>query len=273
MPRNTQTLHTQARLFDVLNAFGAELLVQYTRAKHKHTFRCACGSEAFLMPETILAGKTTPECTNCRLKRRARNVVENQSPHNLSTFQERAIRDGAILHTLEYLGNKQLMEYTCACGIRDSVRARQILYQGSTFRCKACVYASTSGENSPHWDPNRDPENRLLLRQLPEARAWSRKIIAVQQGRCAISGQRSSSLTVHHLWNWAQFPQYRFDVKNGIAIERSLHDRFHNIYGRGYNSPAQFVEYLSTLRSEGLYNPEHHYVPLTCYDTLSHREV
>ncbi len=40
----------------------------------------------------------------------------------------------------------------------------------------------------------------------------------------------------------------RYDLKNGITLCSIHHDLFHDIYGRGNNSKAQFREFLIILR-------------------------
>jgi hypothetical protein len=55
---------------------------------------------------------------------------------------------------------------------------------------------------------------------------------------------KNENFTCHHLYSWDNWPDKRYDVHNGVAITQEIHAEFHNLYGRGNNSPAQFERFL-----------------------------
>lgn len=60
---------------------------------------------------------------------------------------------------------------------------------------------------------------------------------------CQICKAYGIELNSHHLngWNWCI--EERYDVDNGITLCKKCHERFHEIYGRGYNTYLQFIEF------------------------------
>lgn len=56
---------------------------------------------------------------------------------------------------------------------------------------------------------------------------------------------RSFELNAHHIYNWKDNPQLRYDVNNGITLCDSCHTQFHIIYGKSHNTPKQLREFLN----------------------------
>ncbi len=62
--------------------------------------------------------------------------------------------------------------------------------------------------------------------------------------RCFLTEVANVNLTCHHLYSWNICPEGRYEINNGVAMTKEIHDEFHNLYGRGNNSPAQFERFL-----------------------------
>lgn len=71
--------------------------------------------------------------------------------------------------------------------------------------------------------------------------AWIQGVKRQSNYRCFIT-KRVAGLECHHLIGW-QEKETRYEIANGVAIHRSIHRDFHNRFGRGGNTPAQFEEY------------------------------
>ncbi|MFW6002734.1 MAG: hypothetical protein ACOCQD_05275, partial [archaeon] len=59
------------------------------------------------------------------------------------------------------------------------------------------------------------------------------------------------SIVAHHFYSYADYPELRLDIDNGITIKEGLHIIFHKIYGYGSNNKKQFEEF-----KERYYNGE-----------------
>lgn len=56
-------------------------------------------------------------------------------------------------------------------------------------------------------------------------------------------------MNAHHLngWNWCE--EGRYDVDNGVTLCESCHLDFHNKYGYGNNTEAQFEQYYKEVEA------------------------
>lgn len=72
---------------------------------------------------------------------------------------------------------------------------------------------------------------------------WASEVKRRDHYTCVICGRKGVALNSHHLNAWAQFPDERYDVDNGVSLCTFHHEDFHNKYGKGKNTKEQFEEY------------------------------
>ena len=72
--------------------------------------------------------------------------------------------------------------------------------------------------------------------------AWKNAVRKRFQGRCFFTGTRAN-LVAHHLNAFAAYPEQGYDPKNGVLIARHIHQDFHNRYGYGRNTEAQWIAF------------------------------
>ena len=104
------------------------------------------------------------------------------------------------------------------------------------------------GENSPVWKGGADVSGR------PRATYgyvdWRKTVFGRDSHTCQCCGVKNGNgksvvLNAHHIKNWADNPDDRFDLNNGITLCEKCHSEFHRKYGKKNNTDAQLFEFLS----------------------------
>lgn len=147
--------------------------------------------------------------------------------------------------------------FKCENGRHDDYKRTLINAITYNFRCPNCskedrVYLS--GEEHPLWKGDAVNENRRI-RKSKKYVEWRTNIFEKDYYVCQCCGKRSSRLNVHHIKSFANYPNLRFDIKNGITLCTSCHDAtikgsLHNTLGIHDITPEQLEEYINIRRKE-----------------------
>ena len=73
---------------------------------------------------------------------------------------------------------------------------------------------------------------------------WRKAIFVRNDYTCRKCKKRGGKLHCHHIQNFAQYSELRFDINNGITFCRDCHNCFHKIYGKKNNTKEQLEEFL-----------------------------
>lgn len=103
------------------------------------------------------------------------------------------------------------------------------------------------GNKNPNWKDGITPEN-LKIRHSLETRLWHKACFERDNFTCQKYGTSGGKLQVHHINNFADFPELRFSIDNGITLSERAHREFHHIYGRKNNTQEQLDEFLNNDR-------------------------
>jgi hypothetical protein len=49
---------------------------------------------------------------------------------------------------------------------------------------------------------------------------------------------------MHHINNFADYPELRFALNNVITLSKKAHEEFHKMYGKQNNTKEQLLEFL-----------------------------
>ena len=119
--------------------------------------------------------------------------------------------------------------------------------------------ATIQGINVEDWNGFVTTEKRMI-RKKTEYSDWRNAVFARDNYTCQCCGDRSGNghsvvLHAHHKENFADNPDLRFDVDNGITLCDKCHSpkykgSFHNIYGTMHNNGLQLEEYLLMKKKE-----------------------
>ena len=64
-------------------------------------------------------------------------------------------------------------------------------------------------------------------RNSPRYRAWRTSVFDRDKYTCAVCGRRGVKLNAHHIESWADFPDRRYDIDNGITLCQDCHKQLH----------------------------------------------
>ena len=99
------------------------------------------------------------------------------------------------------------------------------------------------GEKSSQWKGGITPGNKKIRNSI-EFRLWREAVFARDNWTCQKYHIRGYKLHSHHIRNFAQYPELRFAIDNGITLSEKAHNEFHKIYGKKNNTREQLDEFL-----------------------------
>ena len=109
--------------------------------------------------------------------------------------------------------------------------------------------AGRYGAKNNYWKGGITPIN-AKIRTSAEYLFWRKSCMVRDDFTDQKTGISGGYLEVHHINNFADFPELRFDINNGITLSRTSHREFHRIYGRRNNTKEQLLKFLNT-KSDG----------------------
>jgi len=95
------------------------------------------------------------------------------------------------------------------------------------------------------WKGGITPEN-IKIRHSLEMKLWRKSVFERDNFTCQKYNTKvSGSLRAHHINNFADFPELRTSIENGITLSEKAHIEFHKKYGFKNNSREQLQEFLN----------------------------
>jgi hypothetical protein len=79
--------------------------------------------------------------------------------------------------------------------------------------------------------------------------AWIQGVLHKCNYQCIVTGE-TSELACHHLEAWSVSEAGRYDINNGVALKKEIHNGFHTIYG-SKTTTAMFEKYLQEKHNWG----------------------
>lgn len=84
----------------------------------------------------------------------------------------------------------------------------------------------------------------LDIRNSKEYKDWRNSVFAGNDYTCQRCQQWGGRLQAHHIYNFADNPEQRLDVDNGITLCKKCHKEFHKIYKKRNTNLKQLEEFL-----------------------------
>lgn len=89
------------------------------------------------------------------------------------------------------------------------------------------------------------------LREHREAKKWRQEVAEKFNNTCVVSGAKND-IEYHHLDNFIKYPDKRYDVHNGVTLNKDIHKLFHCIYGSRDNTKEHFEDFVSSIENKTL---------------------
>lgn len=71
-------------------------------------------------------------------------------------------------------------------------------------------------------------QEKLAGRNSMAYKIWKSTVFARDNYTCTMCGDSESQLNAHHIKPWAKYPDFRFDVDNGITLCEKCHKKVHS---------------------------------------------
>lgn len=191
---------------------------------------CSCGYKTTTRFTNFSRGH---KCKNCRSK-----AVSSSRRFTLEQVREIFEKGGCKLVSKEYLGSSEPLDYICECGRKSTILLGN--FQKGT-RCRHCGYDKLRGDKHYNWNPSKDKDSR----NTPEYRKWRKEVLERDEYICQKCGETYWSMTAHHVFNYKDNEESRYDVDNGTTLCRPCHTDFHNQYGYEGNNGDQFICFMT----------------------------
>lgn len=207
---------------------GFKLLdTEYVNSEHPMRYICTCGIESKMSFKNAKKGKSCAACG--RLKQsKAKQIYTDEYVRDFFNAAGCTLLD-------EYRANpNEKLRYVCVCGNNSSIRWSQFMRGHRCQKCRA--------------EGNKNPlitdEERITRRHYQAYRDWRTDVFTRDGYSCQCCGDARSYLNAHHIYNYADHPDLRTEVSNGITFCKTCHDEFHAQYGRRNTNTDQLAEFL-----------------------------
>jgi len=147
-----------------------------------------------------------------------------------------------------YLWKGGRIKVKCAwCGKEKMVDPYKLKKQKNFFCNKKCLGKWESKymtqEKASNWQGGITPQN-AIIRSSIEYRLWRKAVYERDNWICQKCGESGGKLNAHHINNFADYPEIRFAIDNGVTLCKKCHIKFHKKYGRKNNTKEQLENYL-----------------------------
>ena len=141
------------------------------------------------------------------------------------------------LTVLEFAGiNNQggsMWRCKCSCG-NECILSGHSMVTGHTRSCGCLnkdILKSQVGSNNPNWRDDLTEEDRTELcgkhrLMSPIYKKWRTEVYIRDNFTCQICGSRGD-IQAHHIKQWANHPELRYDINNGVTLCKKCHKELH----------------------------------------------
>lgn len=237
------------------------LSTEYINSKTPLQFKCnICGQMFERDANHLLKGRF--RCPTCGKKAGASKLE-----YTVKDVKD-TIEDDGLTLIGEYENASTGVLCRCARGHTFDLYFSEYLYRGRS--CPQCAIIGRSGKNHPNYNGGGHQEAMDAFRHV--IIPWKKKCLRKANYTCDITGQQGD-IVIHHLHNFSEIvkqastntniPIYNtikeyteeereklfieilrlHEEDNGVVILRTLHNKFHSIYGTRNNTKEQYEQF------------------------------
>lgn len=134
-----------------------------------------------------------------------------------------------------------------SCTIGNSNRKK---YENEEFKNKKAEHMRSInigkfGPLNRNWNHSLSELERRK-RKSGDTKTWSKKIRNIFNNKCFLCDSMEK-LNAHHLMNYKDYPELRYDINNGVCLCQKCHKEFHSMYGIRNNTKDQFEEFCRII--------------------------
>lgn len=230
--------------------------------------RCICKSNVYYIcnlhsengeqktsVEHIMNNNRIYLCKSCRISQ----ISKAQSQSSIDDAIKIANEKNYTILTKHINNCDDKIEYICNIhknyGIQNTTLYGLKRYKNNCRMCKM-----PKNEEHWHWNGGISSE-REQFKNTPEYREWRKAVFKRDNYTCQCCGKKSKKLEAHHKYNYAEYPELRLDVDNGITLCENCHSinipgSFHSIYTQYHNTPEQLEEYIKNYNKQQILNKQ-----------------
>lgn len=138
---------------------------------------------------------------------------------------------------------KKMSEYRK--GRKASIETRKKMSETAKRINSGSHLPHKKGKESHTWKGGITPEHNKIRSSI-EMKLWIQSVFARDGYTCQKTGVKGCKLTAHHIKNFAQYPELRFAIDNGITLSLDSHKKFHKKYGKKNNTREQIDEFINS---------------------------
>lgn len=101
-------------------------------------------------------------------------------------------------------------------------------------------------ENHPNWKGGVTHINEVARKSMGY-KLWRETIFIRDNWTCQKCRRKGDKINVHHLHNFADYPELQISLENGITLCKNCHREFHKIYGLKNNTREKFEKFLNVF--------------------------
>lgn len=179
-------------------------------------------------------GKKKYCCKECYWKSLEGKTTWNKG---IPQSKEAKIKTSKKLTGNKYPNRKRISEED-----KDKIR-QTLLKKYASGELIAVIPEPRYGKEHHNWKGGITSESEKI-RKSTEYKLFRKYCFERDNFTCQISGQPGGELVVHHINNFADFPELRTSISNGITMTKELHKQFHKRYGVKNNTREQLEEFI-----------------------------
>lgn len=220
---------------------GNKKIIRFSNFRNRHTQSCGC-----------LQGERTGE-SNVVRGRKFRIIAIQETKKCLvcnKNFNRRENYGGELIESSYGFKKRNLCSMSCVwkshTGYTPWNKGTKGICKPNSGSFKKGDY-HFSGAESWNWKGGITPEINKIRMSI-EMKFWREGNFARDNYTCQKCKERGGKLRCHHIQNFAQYPELRFAIDNGITFCENCHPEFHRKYGIKNNTKEQLGEFLNYER-------------------------